>query len=218
MAAQQQQSQDEHSRSPFGVTESFASAPTIDEVVRECDRAWEYAKNARATRGLTRISTMSDESREKAERQIYETILDEFRDLCTTYPTIVAAMVTGAYDRRAVRKFFKYVRAHPWKGESEFLDVQSAYSAILMRALAKDRHHVGAADIAAVREHTRKELEATETKTRTDIDRATEAAKSVNARRAAARVEDLRASIWRDGSVLIADEVRPVEVSFDDAQ
>lgn len=201
------------------VTETSEFTPTSDEVTRVCDRAWEQVQEMRKARGLTRASTMSDEARESIEREIYETLLEDYRELCTTYPTIVAAMVVGSYSRKAVIKFFKYVREHPWKGHDEFMDVQSAYSAILMRQLAREQqihYHINASEIARVRDYTRQELKKARDKMQDDIDRATKLASEINERRAHARVDDLRARVGADAAILMEGEVRPIVVSFDD--
>jgi len=201
------------------VTETSEFTPTSDEVVRVCDRAWAQVQEMRKTRGLTRVSTMSDEDREHIEREIYEALLDDYRELCTTYPTVVAAMVVGSYSRKAVIKFFKYVRDHPWKGHDEFMDVQSAYSAILMRQLAREQrvhYHINSTEVARVRDYTREELKKAHDKMHDDIDRATKAATEINERRARARIDDLRTRVCADAPILIDGEVRPIVVSFDD--
>lgn len=192
----------------------FAIAPTIDEVVRVCAAAFARAKALRAEKKLDCASTMSESARSAAEREVYSALAEEFRDLCTTYPAVVAAMVAGEYNERAVRKFFKYVRAHPWKTEEDFFEVQSAYTVILHRATAPTPAHASGNTLARLREQTRSALADANRELREQIECAQKAADEINRARARARVDDLRARIAADRDVLARP--RELRVSFDD--
>lgn len=181
----------------------YAVTPTIDEVVRECDAAWSLARKLR------------DSARDGKDEDVYLELVRAHGDLNKTYPAILAAMSAGSYNTKAVRKFFKYVKNHPWKTEAEFLEIQAIYHTMLFRAL---HPHTTQTAIKQMREQTQSALEENEKKTKEEVEKAKIEAEENNRRHARERVADLVTRVPSDATILTKDEVRPVIVAFDDSQ
>ena len=205
---------------------TYAINPTIEEIIRECDAAWEQARGLRREFGLgsdsvrvreTIVIAPSDRDGddESKEESIYITLARDHSDMNKTYPVILAAMSTGSYDKKAVRKFFGYVKNHPWRTEEEFLDVQSVYNTMLFRAT---HPHANQKSITRTREHVRAALTENEKNTKEQIERAQREAEEINARRAKERFADMIARVPRDSAILLNNEVRPIIVRYDDSQ
>lgn len=199
---------------------TYAITPTLEEIVRECDDAWEYARKKRAQYKLDDAPSSESESepahseeQNMREENIYMELAQAHVELNKTYPVILAAMAAGSYSSRAASKFFTYVKNHPWRTEEEFLDVQSAYNPILYRAT---HPHVNTKAVARVRENVRNALQENQRMTKEQIEAAQRAADINNAARAKQRVADILARIPRDARILTQDERRPIIVTFDD--
>lgn len=187
---------------------AYAITPTIEEVIRECDEAWVFARKLR------------DESRDKADLEgtqdaIYMSLVREHTELNKTYPVILAAMAAGSYHQDAVRKFFKYVKDHPWRTQDEFFEIQSAYNLILYR---KTHPRASQKVAAKVREQTHDALIENERAMKEQVDRAQREAEETNQRHAKARIADMISRIPHDAAILLQSEVRPLVVIFDDTQ
>jgi hypothetical protein len=191
---------DANSQAPYKLSEAYEFLPTIEEVVRECNAAWNEAQ-VFLKEGV------------RNDVHIYEQLVDMHSDLNKTYPVILAAMSVGDYSEKAVRKFFKYVQNHPIHNESEYIDVQSAYSAILLRETHK---HANTRDITETREHVRQELESNKKKLKEIMDSSTEYAKELNVIRARSRAAELRERLPHDAAIILNGETRPIQVKFDD--
>ena len=200
---------------------TYAINPTIEEIIRECDAAWDQARELRREFGLGVRDTIviapnthegEDESKEES---IYITLSRDHSDMNKTYPVILAAMSAGSYDKKAVKKFFEYVKNHPWHTEEEFLDVQSVYNTMLFRAT---HPHANQKSIMRTREHVRAALTENEKNTKEQIERAQHEAEEINARRAKERFADMIARVPRDSAILLSHEVRPLVVKYDDSQ
>lgn len=183
----------------------YAITPTVEEIIRECDTMWEEA----------RAMINAPSSKAMSENDIYLALVRAHGELNKTYPSIIAAMAAGSYDRKAVRKFFKYVQQHPWKTEQDFLDVQAIYSTILYRVT---HPHASQTAIKAMREQTRTALEENEKKTKEEVEAIKKQAEENNKRHAKERTVDLLARVAYDATILTKEEVRPVVVSYDDSQ
>jgi hypothetical protein len=180
------------------VNTAFASAPTIVEIVRECDSAWLSAQR------------MAHNGADDAT--IYAQLVNEHENLNKTYPVILASMAAGAYDAHAVTKFFKYVADHPWHDEDEFLDTQTVYSAYLCRASARPGVHPSASDVATVRAQMRAALIDNKKRTKEQVEEMQRQADEINKKRAIARAEDLRRALP------LARNDCSITVTFDDTQ
>lgn len=178
--------------------------PTIEEIIRECNATWQEAKQL-----------INAKHRDSKDEDVYMSLVRAHAELNKTYPAILAAMAAGSYDQGAVRKFFKYVKNHPWKTEEEFLDVQSVYSQILYRIT---HPHASQKVINQMREQTRTALTENEKKTKEQIEAAQKEAEENNRRHAKERLADLVARVAHDATILTHDEVRPVVVKYDDSQ
>jgi hypothetical protein len=202
---------------------TYTINPTIDEIVRECDGAWERARELRIQYGLIKgvvateavpsapsTSKLTEETAK--EEDVYMELAHEHMELNKTYPVILATMAGGSYDSRAVLKFFKYVKEHPWRSEAEFLDIQSVYGAILYRLKHK---HSGQKDTARMRNQVRSALTENERATKEQVERAKQEATENNKRHAKGRLIDMLARVPRDSAILTRAEVRPIIVTFD---
>ena len=207
---------------------TYAVAPTVEEIIRECDCAWARAREIRremglgvearaaATKSSAEVCVIGTVDEGRAEESVYATLAREFAELNKTYPVILAAMAGGSYKTRAVRRFFAHVRDHPWRDEAEFLDTQSAYITILGRKLARATHDTRAIDRA--RAATRDALAENERATKEQIEHAQAEAARINEARAHSRAVDMRARVAADAAIILRDEVRPTVVAFDDSQ
>ena len=184
----------------------YAISPTIEEIIRECNAAWQEAKQ------LINARSKKDDD---GSDDTYLSLIRSHTELNKTYPAILATMAAGSYDQKAVRKFFKYVQNHPWKTEAEFLDVQSVYSQILYRVTHPRASQTA---IKQMRDQTRAALTENEKKTKEQIEAAQKEAEENNKRHAKERLTDLAARVAHDAPILTHDEVRPVVVKYDDSQ
>lgn len=199
---------------------AYEITPTIEEIIRECNAAWEQAKQVRSEFGLSGVEATTDDAsiikqRQDKEERVYSTLARDHADLNKTYPVILAAMAAGSYSQRAVSKFFKFVHEHPWRTEAEFLDVQSVYHTMLYRATT--RGHVDQKKVAQIREQTRTALTENEKKTKEQLEQVQREAEENNRRRAKGRLIDILNRVPRDSAILTRGEVRPIVVSFDDS-
>jgi hypothetical protein len=188
---------------------SYEVAPTIDEILRECNRAWETAQMIRGEYDI------NDETRDTVDDEVYIIMADRFRELNQTYPIIIAVMSTGSYNEKVARKFFKYVREHPWKTDEEFYDIQSVYSAMIYR-FTNSRRHVSRAEIDAIREQTRESLNQFGEESRKHMERVKKIAEDNNKKRAQARARDLLNNIATARAIIINAESRPIVVHVDE--
>ena len=196
-------------------TISFESAPTIEEILRECDTAWEYARMLRGQHASLTDETSSQESRDNIDDDIYVELSRAHSSMNQTYPVILAAMAAGHYSRRAAKKFFLYVRDHPWKSEEEFLDTQAVYSSCLYRDTHK---HVDSRAVATVRGQTREVLQETQAEMKRRIERLQKIADATNKRRAGARANEFARRLTDPitQQVLLHGRVFPTVISFED--
>lgn len=190
---------------------AFESAPTIEEVLRECDNAWEYACVLRGRQ----TDASDDEARASFEDDVYVELARAHSSMNQTYPVILAAMAAGNYDRRAASKFLHHVQDHPWKSEEEFLDTQSTYSSFLYRA---KKHHTDSRMVVAAREQTRAALLETQRELKSRIERLRIEADANNHRRAQERLRDftLRVASGAVQRILLNGDNFPTIVTFDE--
>lgn len=209
---------------------TYIVAPTIEEIIRECDEAWVQAKQLRREclarpGGSSRGGTSRGEPLHihgapetddgtRGENIVYETLIRDHQELNKTYPVILASMAAGSYNQRAVIKFFKYVRDHPWHGEKEFLETQTVYSEILYKATHAHANQKAAKN---AREQVRNALTENEQKTKEQLEQVQRLAEENNKRHAKERISDMLMRVPRDAAILTRGEIRPIVVSFDDS-
>lgn len=180
-------------------TEGYSVTPTIVEILRECDTAWSRAQSLRSH---------SDNA-----EQVYLELHREFADLCNTYPTVVAAMAAGNYNRKAAKKFFKYVSENKWETKEQFHEVQTAYFTFLERALSR---HPDEAAIRQRRQAAIRAMEEEEQQAKKEIEEAQAEADRLNKIRSEQRARDFLARVPHDARIITEGEVRPVRVIIDD--
>lgn len=207
---------------------SFELAPTVDEIIRLCDEAWAYARQLRAEAnddisaiGVSMVhsedhslDTLDAETRAKIEDSIYEKMADRFQDLNKAYPIVVVVMASGFYKRSIVRKFFTYVREHPWRNEEEFFTVQSVYSSMVYQEQHK-RSHPSGSELGAVRERTRTALMDHRDQMKQYVERIKRTAEYNNRMRAEERKRQLAAQLERARAILVEREKKPIVVQVE---
>lgn len=181
---------------------TYAVAPTIVEVLRECDAAWDAARKMLASKTMT-------------DTEIYEKLVDAHSELNKTYSVVLSMMANGDYSRKAAERFFKYVQQHPWKNDIEHDETMTIYVAMCLRAT---QPRISPAEIARARERTRQALKDQRANMKKMMEIAQARADEINARRAQARVMDLRERVPIDAPILVCGENRGISVAFDPSQ
>lgn len=80
-------------------------------------------------------------------------IYPQYKDFVSTYPTVIQYMLHKCYDKPTLAKWLKNLK--PWTKESEFLERQAQYAAMLMKALNPKASNK---DIAEFRRKVNKQL------------------------------------------------------------
>jgi len=181
---------------------TYAVAPTVVEVLRECDAAWDAARVMIASKTMT-------------DTEIYEKLVESHSELNKTYSVILSMMATGDYSRKAAERFFKYVQQHPWKDDTEHDEVMTVYVAMCLRIT---QPRISPGEIGRARERTRHALKEQRTNMKKMMQDAQTRADEINARRAQARIADLRGRVPVDAPILVCGEQRGITVAFDPSQ